>query len=148
MTKNGRLIYYLIIAALTLFVLVYIFGIENIKEIELAKNSVGVSIGMVLTYILLGLGLIGVLANSIKGMVNNPQSGVRSLIGVGIIAVLFLIGYLIDGGGMKAGWEKFGIDSNGVSKAVGGALIMMYIILFGAVLIAVFGPFLRLLRKN
>jgi hypothetical protein len=148
MTKNGRLIYYLIIAALTLFVLVYIFGIENIKEIELAKNSVGVSIGMVLTYILLGLGLIGVLANSIKGMVNNPQSGVRSLIGVGIIAVLFLIGYLIDGGGMKAGWEKFGIDSNGVSKAVGGALIMMYIILFGAVLIAVFGPFLRLFRKN
>jgi|GEM_PF-1358032 len=148
MTKNGRLIYYLIVAALTLFVLVYIFGVENIKEIELSKNSVGVSIGMVITYILLGVGLIGVLANSAKGMINNPQSGIRSLIGVGIILVLFLIGYLLDGGGMRAGWEKFGVDSNGVSKAVGGSLIMMYIILFGAILLAVFGPFLRLLRKN
>lgn len=148
MTKNGRLIYYLVIAALTLFVLVYIFAIENIKEIELSKNSVGVSIGMILTYILFGIGLIAVLANSIKGMINNPKSGLRSLIGVGIILVLFGIGYLLDAGGIRAGWEKFGVDSNGISKAVGGSLIMMYIILFGAILLAVFGPFLRYLRKN
>ncbi len=148
MSKQARNIYYIVVGALVLIILGIIFGKENLKDIQTFNKSIGVNLGLILMYLMLGISTIGALALAIKGLVNYPKNAIRSIIGVGSILLLFIIGYLLDGGVIKVGWDKFGILSNGVSKAVGGSLIMMYLMILLAIIVAIGGPFLHLLRKK
>ena len=148
MNKQFRTIYYVVIGVLTLIVLAIIFGVEDIKKIEVNKTSLGVNLGLVLMYIMIIIAFVGVIAIAVKGLINNPKNAKKSFIGLGVILLLFIIGYVLDGGGTKPGWEQFGVASNGTSKAVGGSLIMMYLMLIISVVVAVGGPFLHLLNKK
>ncbi len=147
MSRIGRIIFYGVVALILLATFVIIFGVEGTKQIQTQKDSNGVNIGMTLMYILLGMGVLGMLAIAVKGMIDKPKSAIRTALGLGVMLLMFLIGYLIDGGTTPDKWREFGIESSGTSKAVGGALIMMYLTLFGGLLLAVFGPFLKYLRK-
>jgi hypothetical protein len=147
MSKIGKMIFFGIVILLLLATFVIIFGIEDSKTIETTKKSAGVSLGMGLAYVLSGIGVIGMAVIAIKGMMDKPKSAVRTAIGAGLILVLFLIGYLIDGGATPANWQEFGVKTASRSKFIGGSLIMMYIGLIVGVLIIIFGPFLRLIKK-
>ena len=113
----------------------------------MTKESNGVSMGLTLAYILAGAGILGMVAIAVKGMVNKPKSAVKVGIGVAIIVVLFLVGYVIDAGTTSDAWKEFGVTTSTSSKMIGGALIMMYIGLFGGLLLVMFGPLLRLIKK-
>ncbi len=148
MSKQFRTIYYVVIGVLTLIVLTIIFGVENVKKIQVDKSSIGVNFGLIFSYILMIVAFIGIFAIAIKGLINNPKNIKKTLIGFSVLLVLFIIGYIIDGGGTKPSWEKFGVVSNGISKSVGGALIMSYLMILISILVAIGGPFLHLLTKK
>jgi hypothetical protein len=85
-----------------------------------------------------GYGLILVAVGSaivfplIQG-VQNPKSLVKSLIGVGALVVLFILGYALSSSAVTTTWAAKGI-TEGVSKLVGAGLIMFYIVLIVAAL--------------
>jgi hypothetical protein len=68
----------------------------------------------------------------IQGL-QNPKSLVKSLIGVGALVVLFIIGYALSSSTVAANWAAKGI-TEGTSKLVGAGLIMFYIVLITAAL--------------
>ena len=85
-----------------------------------------------------GYGLIAIAVGSaiifplIQGL-KNPKGLVKSLIGVGALAVLFIIGYTLSSSAVAVSWAAKGITA-GVSKLVGAGLIMFYIVLLVAAL--------------
>jgi len=147
MSKIGKIIFYGIVILLLLATFITIFGIEDTKIIEKTKKSAGVNLGMGLAYVLSGIGVLGMLVIAIKGMIDKPKSAIKTAIGAGLILVLFLIGYMIDSGATPANWQAFGVKTASNSKFIGGSLIMMYIGLFAGVLVIIFGPFIRLIKK-
>lgn len=147
MSRIGKMIFYGVVVLLLAISFIILFGVENSKEIQITKESNGVSMGLGLAYILSAIGVLGILAIAIKGMVNKPKSAVKTGIGLAIIVVLFIIGYAIDGGTTTDAWKEFGVTTSASSKMIGGALIMMYIGLFGGLLLVIFGPLLRLIKK-
>lgn len=57
---------------------------------------------------------------------DNPSSLVKSGIGLGGLVVVFIISWAISGSEVLESYAGFGIDA-GLSKFVGGSLIMMYL---------------------
>lgn len=68
----------------------------------------------------------------IQGL-QNPKGLVKSLIGVGALIVLFIVGYALSSSAVTTSWEAKGI-TEGTSKLVGAGLIMFYIVLIVAAL--------------
>jgi len=92
-----------------------------------------VEIGLRLTYVLLIIGtLAAVIMPLVQAIRSDPKSLVKSLIGVGIIAVVYLIGYAIAGSDVGPNYSEFGVDS-GISKVVGGMLNTMYLLMIAAI---------------
>lgn len=147
MSKIGKIIFYGIVIALLLLTFIFIFGIENTKAIQQTKNSTGVNIGLYLSYALAGLGVLGIAAIAIKGMIDKPKSAIKVGIGLAVALVIYAIGYMIDAGTTNDVWAKFGVETSSSSKKIGASLIMMYISLIGGLLLIIFGPFLRLIKK-
>lgn len=147
MSKIGKIIFYAVVIGLLLLTFIFIFGIENTKQIEQTKNSIGVNIGLYLTYILAGLGILGIGAIAVKGMIDKPKSAIKVGVGIGVAIVIYLVGYVLDAGTTTDAWKEFGVETSSSSKRIGASLIMMYIGLFGGLLLIIFGPFLRLIKK-
>ncbi len=81
----------------------------------------------------LGYGLIGIAALAaivlpMIGAVNDPKSLAKSGIGIAALLVVFLLGYLISGSEVTSVYPQFGVDAS-LSKTIGGAVTMMYLML-------------------
>jgi hypothetical protein len=91
-----------------------------------------VDIGLKFTYALLGIGVIAAIAMPlIQALTTDPKSLVKSAMGVGVIVVIYFIGYAMSGNEVTATYAEFGVDSV-VSQRVGGLLNAMYILMICA----------------
>lgn len=91
-----------------------------------------VDIGLYVAY---GLLIIAALAAIILPLVNsfsNPKSLVKAGIGIAVLVVLFLIGYVLASDEVTSKYTTLGVGE-GISKFVGGALITMYILFIVAI---------------
>lgn len=57
----------------------------------------------------------------------DPKQLVKGLIGIGILLVVFFVGYVLSGSEITAVYIKNGVDNATASKLIGGSLIAMYI---------------------
>lgn len=88
-----------------------------------------------------GYGLIAIAALSaivlpLIGAFGDPKSLAKSGIGVLGLLVVFFLGYLFSGNEVTAVYSQFGVDAS-LSKTIGGAVTMMYlmlIIVFAAII--------------
>ena len=97
-----------------------------------------VEIGLKLTYVLLVIGVLAALVMPlVQAVMSDPKSLIKSLIGLGIIGVVYLIGYAMAGSEVTAHYTEFGIDS-GISKMVGGLLNTMYLLMIVAIVGIIF----------
>jgi len=93
-----------------------------------------VDIGLKFTYALLAVGLIAAIALPlIKALSSDPKSLIKSAMGIGVIVVIYFIGYAMSGNEVTTTYAEFGVDSV-VSKRVGGLLNAMYILMVFALL--------------
>ena len=86
-----------------------------------------IDIGLYVSY---GLLLIAAIAAVLLPLINsfsNPKSLLKSGIGIVVIALLFVISYIVADSGVTAKYTTLGVGE-GESKFVGGALITMYIL--------------------
>ena len=100
-----------------------------------------------LTYALVIIGGLACILFPLIYMLKNPKGAKKSFIGIAAILVLFVICYAISSGEVLPNWaEKFG-TTEGASKRIGGALIMFYVIMGGAIAMAVISEFKGLIKK-
>jgi hypothetical protein len=91
-----------------------------------------IDIGLYVSY---GLLLIAAIAAIILPLINsfsNPKSLVKSGIGIAVIVILFVIGYIIADSGVTTKYTTLGVGE-GESKFVGGALLTMYMLFIIAI---------------
>ncbi len=79
-------------------------------------------------YVLVVLAAAGSILMPLIKSIGNPKSLVGSLIGLGFLLVLFLIGYSLAGDEVTPKYMEFNVDSS-LSKIIGGVLTMFYILL-------------------
>jgi hypothetical protein len=99
-------------------------------------------------YILYGLLAIAVAAAILFPLVNslqNPKGLIRSAVGIGIILVLFGIGYALSDDTLSSSAIAAGLTESSV-KLVGAGLIMFYIVLVGAVLALIYSEISKALK--
>ena len=91
-----------------------------------------VHIGLIFTYILLTVGVLAAIIMPLfQAITTDPKSLLKSAMGLGVIVVIYFIGYALAGNEVTAKYSEFGVDAS-ISKMVGGILNTMYILMFGA----------------
>jgi len=91
-----------------------------------------IQIGLIFTYILLGVGVIAVVVMPlVQAITSDPKSLLKSAMGLGALLVIYLISYAFASNEVTAKYIEFEVDSS-ISKLVGGLLITMYILITGA----------------
>jgi nitrogen fixation/metabolism regulation signal transduction histidine kinase len=85
--------------------------------------------GLYLAYILTILGVVMAVVFPLIKSMDDPKKLINSAIGVGILLVVFGLGYLISGSEITARYIESGVESEGLSKMIGGMLTMVYILL-------------------
>lgn len=86
-----------------------------------------IDIALIGSYILVGVALIAAIILPLINALDDLSSLVKSGIGVLILLVIFGLGYVISGDEVTAVYAKYNVDA-GISKMVGGSLIMMYLL--------------------
>ncbi|MFT6866114.1 MAG: hypothetical protein ACJA08_000941 [Cyclobacteriaceae bacterium] len=82
-----------------------------------------IDIGLFASYVLIALCTIAAIVIPIVQSFDDPQSLVKSGIGLGFVLVVFLIGYILAD-------SESATASEGTAKLVGAGIISMYILLF------------------
>lgn len=87
-------------------------------------------------YVSYGLIIIAALAALILPLIqsfSDPASLVKTAAGVGILLVVFFVGYALSGNEVTPIYTRWNVDAT-ASKWIGGTLITMYIFLAAAIL--------------
>lgn len=141
MNKLSKNLFYGITIGVSTLVTIWIF--------VAGKSSVGtpVSYGLILMYILTVLAILAALALSVKGLMNKPKSALMSGIGIGVLLLLIVIGYLLDGHEVSQSYIKYGVDTPSYSGVIGGSLIATWIVLGGAVLLTLYASLSDFIKR-
>lgn len=92
-------------------------------------NDSLINIGIIITYILIGITVLSILVFSVSNIVKNPGAAKSALIGLGGLAVIFGITYLLSTGSDAEMYSKpQDIVTEGTSKIVGMGLASFYIL--------------------
>jgi len=84
-----------------------------------------INIGLYISYVLLGIAILSAIVLPLINSLDDTSALIRAGIGVGIIIVLY-------GNEVIDAYIKWDIGE-GISKAIGGALIMMYMLFLVAI---------------
>ncbi len=86
-----------------------------------------IDIALIGSYILVGIALIAAIVLPLINALDDLSSLAMSAVGILILLVIFGLGYAISGDEVTAVYTKYNVDA-GLSKLVGGSLIMMYLL--------------------
>ena len=109
-------------------------------------EQVVVNVGIWLAYALVIIGVALAVIFPLIQSIGEPKQMAKAGIGVAGILVVFGIGYLISDGDLTAKYLQSGIDSEGLSKAIGGMLKMVYILMGVAVAAIVYTEFHKVVK--
>jgi len=129
---------YIVVAIIALIILIQVYGIED--------YDAAASLGLNLSYALVGLIVAAALIFPIMYTINHPKTGVPVLIGIVALGAMFGIGYALAGDEITFAYEEVGVTSASVSKTVGGALNLMYVALATIVGATIFSEVRSLLK--
>jgi len=107
-----------------------------------------INIGIIITYIFVGLALAIILFFAVKALVADFKSAVVTLVGLGVIVSIFLVSYLISNPADVSPefFEKR--DANpAYSKILGSGLIMLYLTFAAAVVAIIYAQVSRIFKK-
>lgn len=151
--KILRAVLYVLVAAVTVIGFAKIFGSDAISsevEVMLADEAIqgGTSVLFVLTIVLISLIVaVAFLVSPVVGIVQNPKGFVKSLIGIGVLLVIFFIGYAVAGDGVTRTYEAMGVTTAGQSKLVGGVINTVFILIVLGVLAYIYSSINSVLKQ-
>ncbi|MBN8649844.1 MAG: hypothetical protein J0L67_00345 [Cytophagales bacterium] len=105
----------------------------------------GIDIGLYIMYIFffvaVGAAIVLPLINAIK----SPAGLGKSLAGVAVLVVIFLISYALADGSVTARYTLMGVDESS-SKLIGAGLILFYIVFVAAIIGVIFSEINKALK--
>lgn len=96
-----------------------------------------VNIILYVSYLLAVIAILGAIILPLINAIGNPKSLLKSVLGIAVIGVIFLVSWSISGDEVTAVYTKFNITSTS-SKVIGGVLITTYLLMGIAVLSIIF----------
>lgn len=131
MGRIVRIVFYSIVVLAIVYGIVYLIWAD-------ANAYSGAQVGLNLSYVLIAIAAVGVLAASVSNFIQNPKSAIGVLAGIVLFAIIAFIGYSVSAGEIMETYYKNGIDTVKESKLVDAELYLMYglgILAIGAVLL-------------
>ena len=95
-----------------------------------------VNVGIIVAYVLVVIGVVSAVVFPLINAISQPEMLVKSGIGIVAVLVVFGIGYALSDSALTAKFIQSGVDTEGLSKMIGGALTMVYL-LMGIVIIGI-----------
>lgn len=144
-------------SAITKYISILLYALLGISVLlgiyfYLDKETV-TPIIIIWTYILFGIGAVSTIVFSLMGLFISKKAAKRSLVSIGVIAVIVLLGYLFASGEVLQfpGHEKFfyeedSMDPNAFSRIVGTGLYTMYIFGIVAILSMIYSEVSKLFK--
>lgn len=102
--------------------------------------------GLYAGYILVIVAAAGAIILPLINAVSNPKSLLKGVVGLVFVAVIFLIGYSIASDAVLDTYIIHGVTEESASKAIGGSLITMYILVGVAIVGIVFTEIVKIVR--
>jgi hypothetical protein len=100
-----------------------------------------VNVGIIVAYILIVIGVVSAIVFPLINAISQPELLVKSGIGVVAILIVFGIGYAISDSGLTAKFIQSGVETEGLSKMIGGSLTMVYLLMGVAIIGIVYTEF-------
>ncbi|MGM0580368.1 MAG: hypothetical protein ACQETL_06800 [Bacteroidota bacterium] len=97
------------------------------------------------SYLLVIVAALGAIVLPLINALNNPKSLIKSVLGVVIIGVVYLVGWGISGDEVTAKYIQFDITSTS-SKVIGGVLITTYLLMGIAVISIIYSEIAKIIR--
>jgi hypothetical protein len=104
-----------------------------------------VSLGLIITYILLGLSVVLMILMPVFNAIGNPRTLLQGLYGLIFIGIVFGISVVFSNADQGAFFSRFGYGPV-MSKIIGAGLISMYILLVLSVLTMLITEVLNIFR--
>lgn len=106
-----------------------------------------VETGLYITYLLIGICVLGILGFSVMNIAKNPGGAKSALVGIGALALIFIITYVSsDGSDATTVFAEEGITET-TSKRVGMGLGTFYVLTAVAILSIIYVEVSRLFSK-
>jgi uncharacterized membrane protein len=104
-----------------------------------------IDIGMYITYFLFGLALISAIVLPAINIAKSPAGLVKSLFGIGGLAVLFGVAYALSGSEVTAKAAALGVSATS-SKMIGAGLTLFYFVLFISIIGVIYSEINKALK--
>ena len=91
-----------------------------------------INIGLYVSYVLLGLAILSSLVLPLINSLDDKATLIKAGIGIGIILIIYVISWALSGNEVTEAYIKRDVGE-GISKVIGGALIMMYMLFLVAI---------------
>lgn len=105
-------------------------------------NDLSINIMLYVTYLLIVVATLAAIVFPIIALAGDMKKAKRALFGVGAVAVVFLLSYVVSDATVLESYAKYNVTA-GISKLVGAVLIMTYILGLGAIVSAIAGEILK-----
>ena len=103
------------------------------------------TIGLYLTYLLLLVAVVSMVAFPLIYSIKHPKGATKSLLGIGAIFALFAICYAFSSSEVLPEYSKYGVGSNEV-KLIGASLRTLYVLGIGGILFAIYAEVSKFLK--
>jgi hypothetical protein len=134
-------------AAALIYILMLVKGEETLKVDEAAQDAL-INPAMGLSYIALLIAAILSVGFALYQIATHPKQAKGALIGIGGLAVVFLLGYLLASDEVTEDMANLSIEvTERTSKMVGAGLMTFYILTLGAILAVVLSSVRRMIKS-
>ena len=109
-------------------------------------EQIVVNIGIIVAYVLIGLGAILAVVFPLVNAISQPKTLVKTSLGIVGVAVVFGIAFLLSDGALTPRFVQYGVESETLSQAIGGAIKMVYLLMGIAAVGIVYTEFSKALK--
>ena len=106
-----------------------------------------VNIGIPLTYVLIAVAALTSIIFPIREIIQQPKHAKGTLMGLGALLAVIILGYLLSGEGVIHGATGKVLAEGFTSKMVGAGIISFYIFIIGATLAIVYSEAMAMMKK-
>ena len=104
-------------------------------------EQVVVNIGIIVAYVLVILGAVLAVVFPLINAISQPKVLIKAGIGVVGAIIVFGIGYALSDAMLSAKFIQYGVNTEGLSQGIGGAIKMVYILMGIAIVGIVYTEF-------
>ena len=109
-------------------------------------EEVVVNVGIIVAYVLIVLGAVLAIVFPLINAISQPKLLVKGLIGLVGVLIVFGVGYLISDSTVSTRFIQYGVDTPNLSRSIGGALQMVYLLMGIAVVGILYTEFSKAIK--